>query len=198
MKRLLFTFLCLMSICFVEAQDKRIIKDNFESNRFQWGEFYENKGSASIEDGFLKLDCDDDKSYAWTVAELPIDIDRNFNLTYSFYADVDDDYWFGIVFNFEDENNFNCFVVQEKRFRLINMVNGVPSISRRSGIVLKRGNKDVKIVMNKKGKKLVFHVDDMEVISVTKGITSNVFGCIVLGDETIKLTEVVMEQITEN
>lgn len=44
--------LCLMSFCSVEAQDKRIIKDNFESNRFQWGEFYENKGSASIEDGF--------------------------------------------------------------------------------------------------------------------------------------------------
>ena len=198
MKRLLFTFLCLMSFCFVKAQDKRIIKDNFESNRFQWGEFYENNGSASIEDGFLKLDCDDDKSYAWTVAELPIDIDKNFNLTYSFYADVDDDYWFGIVFNFEDENNFNCFVVQEKRFRLINMVNGVLSISRRSGIILKGGDKDVKIVMNKKGKKLIFHVDDMEVISVTKGITSNVFGCIVLGDETIKLTEVVMEQITEN
>lgn len=190
--------LCLMSFCSVEAQDKRIIKDNFESNRFQWGEFYENKGSASIEDGFLKLDCDDDKSFAWTVAELPLDIDRNFNLTYNFYADVDDDYWFGIVFNFEDENNFNCFVVQEKRFRLINMVNGVLSISRRSGIILKEGDKNVKIVMNKKGKKLVFHVDDMEVISVTKGITSNVFGCIVLGDETIKLTEVVMEQITEN
>lgn len=198
MKRLLFTLLCFMSFCFVKAQDKRIIKDNFESNRFQWGEFYENNGSASIEDGFLKLDCGDDKSFAWTVAELPIDIDKNFNLTYSFYAGVDDDYWFGIVFNFEDENNFNCFVVQEKRFRLINMVNGVLSISRRSGIILKGGDKDVKIVMNKKGKKLIFHVDDMEVISVTKGITSNVFGCIVLGDETIKLTEVVMEQITEN
>lgn len=187
-----------MSFCFVEAQDKRIIKDNFESNRFQWGEFYENKGSSSIEDGFLKLDCDDDKMFSWTVAELPIDIDRNFDLTFNFYADVDDDYWFGIVYNFEDENNFNCFVVQEKRFRLINMVNGVQSISRRSGIILKGGDKDVKIVMNKKGKKLIFHVNDMEVISVTKNVTSNVFGCIVFGDETIKLTEVVMEQITEN
>ena len=198
MKRLMITLLCLMSFCFLEAQDKRIIKDSFESNRFQWGEFYERKSSASIEDGFLKLDCDDDKLFAWTVAELPLDVDRSFNLTYSFHADVDDEYWFGIVFNFEDENNFNCFVVQEKRFRLINMINGVMSISRRSGIVLKGGDRDVKIVMEKRGKKIVFHVDDMEVISVTKEVTSNVFGCIVLGDETIKLTEVVMEQITEN
>lgn len=199
MKRVILTVFFLLSFYFAEAQGKRVIKDNFETNRFQWEEFYEKKASASIQEGYLELDCDEDDLSAWSVAELPIDVDRNFDVSFSFHADVDDDYWFGIVFNYEDANNFNYLIVQEKQFRLVNRVNGVSSLSRRNAIILKEGrNKDVKIAMNKKGKKLTFLVDDMEVISVTKSLTSNVFGCIVVGDNTIKLQEVVMEQMNEN
>ena len=199
MKRVILTVFFLLSFYFAEAQGKRVIKDNFETNRFQWEEFYEKKDSASIQEGYLELDCDEDDLSAWSVAELPIDVDRNFDVSFSFHADVDDDYWFGIVFNYEDANNFNYLIVQEKQFRLVNRVNGVSSLSRRNAIILKEGrNKDVKIAMNKKGKKLTFLVDDMEVISVTKSLTSNVFGCIVVGDNTIKLQEVVMEQMNEN
>ena len=199
MKRVVLITLCLLSFCFAEAQGKRIIKDNFETNRFQWEEFYEKKASASIQDGFLKLDCDDDNMYAWSAAELPIDVEKNFDVSFSFNAEVDDDYWFGIVFNFEDENNFNYLVVQEKQFRLYNKVNGISSLNRRIPIILKKGrDKDVKIALNKNGKKLTFYVDDMEVISVSKKMISNVFGCIIFGDNTIKLNEVVMEQMNEN
>lgn len=199
MNRAFLMVFCLLSFYFAEAQGKRVIKDNFETNRFQWEEFYEKKASASIQEGYLELDCDEDDLSAWSVAELPIDVDRNFDVSFSFHADVDDDYWFGIVFNYEDANNFNYLIVQEKQFRLVNRVNGVSSLSRRNAIILKEGrNKDVKIAMNKKGKKLTFLVDDMEVISVTKSMTSNVFGCIVVGDNTIKLQEVVMEQMNEN
>ena len=199
MKRVILTVFFLLSFYFAEAQGKRVIKDNFETNRFQWEEFYEKKASASIQEGYLELDCDEDDLSAWSVAELPIDVDRNFDVSFNFHADVDDDYWFGIVFNYEDANNFNYLIVQEKQFRLVNRVNGVSSLSRRNAIILKEGrNKAVKIAMNKKGKKLTFLVDDMEVISVTKSMTSNVFGCIVVGDNTIKLQEVVMEQMNEN
>lgn len=199
MKRIVITFFCLLSFSFMEAQEKRIIKDNFETNRFQWEEFYENKASASIQDGFLELDCDDNDLSAWSVAELPIDVDRNFDLTFSFHADIKDDYWFGIVFNYEDGNNFNYLVVQEKRFVLYNRVNGTSNVIRRLPIILKKGkNKEVKIAMNKKGKKLNFLIDEMEVLSITKDITNNVFGSIIIGDNTIKLTEVVMEQISDN
>lgn len=199
MSRAFLMLFCLLSFYFAEAQGKRVIKDNFETNRFQWEEFYEKKASASIQEGYLELDCDEDDLSAWSVAELPIDVDRNFDVSFSFQARVDDDSWFGIVFNYEDANNFNYLIVQEKQFRLVNRVNGVSSLSRRNAIILKEGkNKDVKIAMNKKGKKLTFLVDDMEVISVTKSMTSNVFGCIVVGDNTIKLQEVVMEQMNEN
>lgn len=199
MKRGILIALCLLSLCFAKAQGKRVIKDNFETNRFQWEEFYEKKTSASVQNGFLELDCDEDDLFALSVAEFPIDVDRNFDVSFSINADVDDDYWFGIVFNYEDANNFNYLIVQEKSFRLYNRVNGISSLSRRIAIILKEGrSKDVKIAMNKKGKKLIFYLDDMEVISVTKSMTSNVFGCIIVGDNTIKVKEVVMEQMNEN
>lgn len=199
MKTIFLLVLCFLPFCFAEAQEKRIIKDNFETNRFQWEEYYENKASASIQDGFLELDCDDDKLSAWSVAELPIDVDRNFDLTYFFHADIKDDYWFGIVFNYEDANNFNYLVVQEKRFVLYNRVNGSSNVIRRLPIILKKGrDKDIKIAMNKKGKKLTFIVDEMEVVSITKNVTNNNFGCIIMGDNTIKLNEIVIEQMNEN
>ena len=52
--------------------------------------------------------------------------------------------------------------------------------------------------MNKKGRKLNFIVDEMDVITITKDLNSNVFGCIVFGRNTIKLNEVVIEQINND
>lgn len=199
MKKATLLILCISCAFVVNAQGKRTIKDSFESNRFQWEEYYEKTCSASIQDGYLELKNQDITKPAWSVVEFPIDIDRNFDLSFVFEADIKNDYWFGIIFNYEDENNYSCFVVQEKRFRLINYVKGVRSVSRRNEIILKKGrDKEVKIEMGKKGRKLFFVVDEMEVITVTKDLQSNVFGCIVDGYNSIKLTEVVMEQMNND
>lgn len=198
MQRLLITsIISFLFIFTVNAQNKRIIKDNFETNRFQWDEYYENNSSASIQDGCLLLKCNEDNLMAWTVSELPINIDNNFNLSFNFLTrEINDDYWFGIVLNYEDENNFLYFVVQEKKFQLVKRVNGVNSIVRRNAIILKKGkDKVVNIKVNKKGNKLNFLVDDMDVITITKMLDFNTFGCIICGDKTIKLTELTIEQI---
>jgi hypothetical protein len=198
MQRLLITsIISFLFIFTVNAQNKRIIKDNFETNRFQWDEYYENNSSASIQDGCLLLKCNEDNLMAWTVSELPINVDNNFNLSFNFLTrEINDDYWFGIVLNYEDENNFLYFVVQEKKFQLVKRVNGVNSIVRRNAIILKKGkDKVVNIKVNKKGNKLDFLVDDMDVITITKMLDFNTFGCIICGDKTIKLTELTIEQI---
>lgn len=195
MKRITLMLLCLLPFAFTVAQGRRVIKDNFESNRFQWEEFYEKTCSAGIQDGYLELKNTDASQMAWSVAELPVDIEKNFDMSFTFQVkEINDKYWFGIVFNYEDADNFNYLIVQEKRFQLINRVNGVSSISRRNDIILKKGkNKEVKIAMNKKGGKLKFLVDDMDVITITKSLTKNAFGCIVVGENTIKLKEVLIE-----
>lgn len=109
---------------------------------------------------------------------------------------INDRNWFGFVYNYEDENNFNSFLIQEKKYLIINKVNGVSSISRQGGIILKSGkNKEVTLEIEKKGNKLIFTVDNMEVISITKILKFNTFGCCIYGDGTLKVDEVLLEQV---
>lgn len=196
MKKIAIIALFLFSFYFANAQDKRIIRENFENNLFQWDEYYEKDCSSGIRDGYLLLENKEDEFRIWTSVEFPIDVDKNFKVTFNLIPkEINDKTWFGIIFNYEDENNYSSFIVQEKSFRLLNRANGITSISKRSSIILKKGkNKNVKIELIKKGKKLNFIVDDMDVLTISKEVNFNIFGCIVEGKNSIKVTEVTIEQ----
>lgn len=196
MKKIAIIVIFLFSFYFANAQDKRIIRENFENNLFQWDEYYDKDYSSGIRDGYLFLENKEDGYIIWTSVEFPIDADKNFKVTFNLVPkEINDKTWFGIIFNYEDENNYSSFIVQEKGFRLLNRVNGITSISKRSSIILKKAkNKDVKIELIKKGKKLNFIVDNMEVLTISKEVKFNTFGCIVEGKNSLKVTEVTIEQ----
>lgn len=179
------------------AQNKTSIRETFESNKWQWDEFYEKSCSAGIEDGFLVIKNSNSETSVRSVVEFPVDIDKNFKITLKMMPErINDRNWFGFVYNYEDENNFNSFLIQEKKYLIINKVNGVSSISRQGGIILKSGkNKEVTLEIEKKGNKLIFTVDNMEVISITKILKFNTFGCCIYGDGTLKVDEVLLEQV---
>ena len=194
MKRFIACLIAILLIANIFAQNKMSIRETFESNKWQWDEFYEKSRSAGIEDGFLVIK--NSEGVARSVVEFPVDVDRNFKITLKFVPErVSSHNWFGVVYNYDDENNYNCFLIQEKKFMIINRVNGVSSISRQGGIILKSGkNKEVIVDMEKKGNKLIFTVDNMEVISITKSLKYNTFGCCVYGEGTLKVDEVILEQ----
>ena len=198
MKKLFFLVCTLFCVC-VNAQEKIFVKETFDDNKFQWEEFYEKDYSISIEDGFYILKNNKDESFVRSVTELPIDVDKNFKITFKFLIPkINDSYYFGIIFNYEDENNHTNFVVSEKKYRIWNRANGIVSQSRQSSIILNSGrNKEVVIEMEKKGNKLIFRVDNMEAVTITKKLYFNTFGFQVEGKNTIKIDEVIMEQITE-
>lgn len=194
MKRFIACLIAVLLITNIFAQNKMSIRETFESNKWQWDEFYEKSRSAGIEDGFLVIK--NSEGTARSVVEFPVDVDRNFKITLKFVPErVNTHNWFGVVYNYDDENNFNSFLIQEKKFMIINRVNGVSSVSRQGGIILKSGkNKEVIVEMEKKGNKLIFTVDNMEVISITKALKYNTFGCCVHGEGTLKVDEVLLEQ----
>lgn len=199
MKRILFYILTFVSLSSAIAQEKHVVVESFETNKWQWDEFYDNSGTASIEDGYLVLKNKNKDNILQSVVELPLNINRNFKLAFKMIIEkVNDDEWFGITYNYDDENNFSCLLIQEKKFVLLNKVNGTISISRKGSIILKSGkNKEVNIEMEIKGSKIIFSVDNMEIISFTKQIVHNTFGCCVLGENTVKVDEVRIEQISE-
>jgi len=196
MKKIFF-MICVLTSTFVNAQEQIVVKETFESNKFRWDEFFEKEYSGCILEGSYVLQNKKNGSFAQSVTELPINIDDNFKITFKFLIPkLDDNYYFGIIFNYEDENNYSNFLVSEKKFKILNKVNEVYSVSRQGGIILKSGkNKEVIIVIEKKGKRLIFDVDNMEVVTITKKLDFNAFGFQVENANTIKVTEVLIEQL---
>ena len=198
MKKIIF-LVCTLASTFAYAQEKIMVKETFDSNKFRWDEFYEKNHSGGIQDGYFVLQNKKDGTIVHSVAELPIDIDNNFKITFKFLVPkINDDYYFGIVFNYEDENNHNNFLVSEKKYKMCNMVNGTSSISRHGSLILKSGkDKEVIIEMEKKGNKLIFSVDNMEAVTITKKLNFNTFGFQVENEHTIKVDEIIIEQLAE-
>ena len=196
MRKMIF-LICVLATTLVHAQEKIVVKETFESNKFRWDEFFEKEYSGSIQDGCYVLQNKKDGYYVQTVTELPINVDNNFKVTFKFLIPkLDDKYYFGIIFNYEDENNYSNFLVSEKKFKISNRIKGVNSVSRQGGIILQSGkNKEVTIEIQKKGKKLLFSVDNVEAVDITKKLDFSAFGFQVENANTIKVTEVLIEQI---
>ncbi|MBQ3833403.1 MAG: hypothetical protein II815_09540 [Bacteroidales bacterium] len=171
------------------------IKETFETNKYQWDEYFEKNCSSSIENGYLLLSNRDKDTFITAVGDLPINNDRNFKAKFDITSKVSDDFWFGIVYNYEDESNYSCFLVKEKRYKIINRTNGVSSTSRQGGIILKAGKeRNIEFLIEKKGTRLIFNVDNMEVVSISKVLYYTTFGFYVDGNNSIKVTGVQIDQ----
>lgn len=202
MKKYILLF-CIFLSAFpiVRAQQKRVIKETFESNKMQWDEFYERSCSAGVGDGKLVIKSEDRDTLIRSVADFPIEVDRDFCLKFDLsIKKINSSDWFGIMFNYEDENNYNCFLVKEKQFKVVNKVNGKKSISRQGGAILKPSKKEQKIniVMERKSGKLIFSVNNIEVISFKKRLETSTFGCCVSGENELNVEEVIIEQLEGN
>ncbi|GHV34209.1 hypothetical protein FACS1894178_1280 [Bacteroidia bacterium] len=110
---------------------QRVVKETFDSNKFRWEEFFEKERSVSIQDGYLVLQNKEKESEVRTGAELPIILENdnwgnliiknNFKITFKLLVPkLNDEYWFGILYNYEDENNYSSFLVQEKKYKIYN------------------------------------------------------------------------------
>ncbi len=177
------------------GQEKQIIRETFESNKFQWDEFYEKNRSSNIQDGALVIKNEDNITTI-SVVEFPLNTEQNFKIHFKFISKINSDNWFGIVYNYEDEDNYSCFLMQEQKFKIINKVDGTQRISRQGSIILysAKKEKEINAVMEKKGQKLIFSVDNMEVITITKPLSYPAFGCCLQGEATLKVDEIIMEQ----
>jgi hypothetical protein len=198
MKKIFFLACALTAaFTFFNAQEKMVVKETFDSNRFQWDEFYEKEYSGSIQDGYFVLQNKRAGFLVRSVAELPINIDNNFKVTFKFLVpQLNDKYYFGIIFDYKDENNYSNFLVTERKFKMENREKGTNSLSRQNALILKSGkNKVVIIELEKKGKKLIFRVDNMEAVTITQTLNFGAFGFLVEDANTIKVDEVVIEQI---
>ena len=195
MKKVVFLLYVLMPL-WADAQEKRVITETFDNNLFKWDEFYEKDCSGSIEDGDFVLKNLKDGTVL-SITELPIFHDRNFKVTFKLLVPrINDKYYFGVIFNYEDNNNYESFKLMERKFQIAYVKEGIMRSSRQGAMILSGGkNKNVEVIIEKKGKKLIFSVDNMEVISITRDINFTTFGFFVEGNNVLKVDEVSVEQV---
>lgn len=103
------------AMCFTSSFAQ--MEDDFETNQFGWTETAGKRGTALIQDGVLHMESKGAPLKSTIYA--PIDINKPFILTCEALAKkIDDDKVFGIVLDYEDEQNFMCFYICEGEARL--------------------------------------------------------------------------------
>ena len=193
-KVLLIAFVLICTT--INAQEKITIKETFENNRLKWEEYYEKEFSGTIEDGYYVLENKKADTAIYAIANLPIIVEKNFKITVKLLVpQLNDKYYFGIIYNFKNSNNCSKFKLTEGKFKIIDKENGNESLNYQTQIILKSGkNKEVLVEIIKKGTKITFNVDDMEVYQDVGKIEYSKFGFFVEGKNTIKVDEITIEQ----
>lgn len=165
MKRILcfqlIAFIC--TVCF--AQELITIHEDFEQNKFEWDESFSDNGTAVIMNNMLMLENKSETTPMCSMCNLPIISDEDFKASITLSKPkINDKDFIGIVFNYEDELNYWVFLVREKTAYIGRYHDGKYRRVRTNPIILQKGDKnDVLLQLQKRGKNLIFSVDNMEV-----------------------------------
>jgi len=215
---IILAIICLMPL-FVNAQTKKV-KETFNEDdkvHFDWEEYVDKKGGVEIKEGCLLLTNKEKNSSRMVFVNLPIDVEKNFKITAAIIVpNLNDKEYFGITIdNTEKDFTKQAFFIQEGwlKFAVIqNDVEGneydeIEASNQRyitlyrefKRIKLKGGkNQTVNAVIEKKGKKLIFSINNMQVYEIyhkaADFLTAPCLGFIVNGNNSLKIDEIVIEQ----
>lgn len=178
------------------GQGMRTIKENFEENKFNWDEISTKLGSAFLINGELVIKNGTNETNMNSICNLPIIYDEDYKVTTTLNnPKINDKEYVGIIFNYEDEEDFWVFLVKEKESFIGRFKNGKYIRVRTNPIILKKGNKsNVILEMEKKGKNIIFRVDNMDVKTHPINIINNTFGFIIYGKGELKVSALEVSQ----
>jgi hypothetical protein len=221
MKRLSILLIIAWLIPFL-AKAQINITETFNSDdklSFDWEEYADKKGSALVMDGQLVLTCKDKNSLRMVFVNLPLNVEADFKISSTLIVgNINDKDLFGVSIDNDDfvklgffmaedffycgyyENSINYYGESTETTNALSIIEGQGKYKGEyKPIKLKGGkNQTVKTVLEKKGKKLIFSVNNVKVYE--KPYKSNDFlvtpylGFITTGNSVLKIDEVKVEQ----
>lgn len=211
----LLVVIALFEPVFVKAQIN--ITETFNADdriRLVWEEYADENGSALVMDGQLYLTCNEKNGVRMVFVNLPINVEIDFKITSTLMvSNINEDDYFGISVDNDDfvklgfilsenslyvgyyENSIEIFGERNESMTTYRRLDG----GERKKIKLK-GGKDqiVKAVLEKKGKKIIFTMNNMKVYEKTyktsEFIVAPCLGYITKGNSVLKIDEVKIEQ----
>ncbi len=188
----------ICNICF--AQQMVTVKESFEQNKFNWDESFSDNGSVVLMNEMLMLENKSDATPLSSICNLPISYDEDFTASVTFNKPkINDEDFVGIVFNYEDELNYWVFLVREKEACIGRYYDGKFRRVRTNPIILKKGNKnDVLLQLERKGRNIIFSIDNMEVKKHPINIINSTFGVIRYGEGTLNVSSLEIKRYDRN
>jgi hypothetical protein len=174
MKRKLFlvSALTLFISLNVGAQ---VMEDDFETNQFGWTESSNKRGIAVIKDGVLHLES---KSKPITsTCYAPIDVDKPFVLQVEALAEkIDDNKIFGILLDYEDDQNFILFYICEGEANLEVWRENKLIGRKQEDLKLKKGKKiGVEFEVEYNLNEILFKVNDVRAMAYRRRVSKDEF-----------------------
>lgn len=115
MKSILLSLGIILSIC--SHAYSQIIEDDFETNQFGWSEQSSKRGIALVKEGVLHMESKE--NHITSTCYAPFDYAKPFTLKVEALAKkIDDDKIFGILLDYEDDQNYLLFYICEGEARL--------------------------------------------------------------------------------
>jgi len=192
MKKILVSAIAIFIAFNVFSNEENIIKETFDKNVFKWEEYTDKKlGTVIIQNGYLTLNAK--KSILSPKTRFPIDINRDFKVTYKFVVPVlDNKSSFGLSFSATDEQQ-GVFMVSKGSYALT-----YRGITKNGKLPLKGGKDQTGILsMEKRGNTLIFSVNGMTACEIKEELQSPRFGVVLhspLGKTTLLVDEIIINQ----
>ena len=178
------------------------IKETFDSNSWQWTEYSDDKGSAYIIDGVMRLESKSNEysTFEKVVSEfsthsyLPMDPTKGFRIKCSaIVSKLEDNKLFGIIFDYIDDFNCNLFMIENDKAFIFRLNDGKIVGYQHNQFKIQGDKKKAKIEIEAryKGDELEFRVNDVQAILCRyMPIRSNGFGFFALGKCKVDIDEV--------
>lgn len=164
--------LCILSSLNIFAQ---VMEDDFETNQYGWTETASKRGTALVKDGVLHMESKDNLLTATTYGSF--DVSKPFVLTVEALAKkIDDDRIFGILLDYEDDQNLMLFYVCEGEANLEVWKEGKLTGLRHAQLKLKSGKKvGIEFEVEYNLNELVFKVNGVKAMTYRRRIANNDF-----------------------
>lgn len=95
----------------------QVMEDDFESNQYNWSELSSTRGKALIQDGVMHLESK--SKFVLATCYAPFDVNKPFVLSVEALAKkIDSSNLFGILLDFEDEQNYILFYISDDEAKL--------------------------------------------------------------------------------
>ena len=159
----------------VTAIQAQVMADDFESNQFGWTESVGKRGTAVISNGVLHMESKSDPITSTCYGAF--DINKPFILQVEALAKkIDDDRIFGILLDYEDDQNYILFYICEDEANLEVLREGKLIGRKQEALKLRKGKKiGIEFEVEYNLNELVYKVNGVRAMSYRRRIAKDEF-----------------------